>query len=162
MLISFIFIMSMVLANMTILWFGPWFSAINAFVLIGLDMVLRDKLHDSWKGKNLYPKMLGLITAAAIITFALNPASLTIAIASVSAFVAAMLLDTVVYNFLINKGWLIRSNVSNVGSSLVDSVVFPTIAFGSLMPSIIAMQFFAKVAGGFVWSLVVKKVEGFK
>lgn len=162
MLISFIFIMSMVLANMTILWFGPWFSAINAFVLIGLDMVLRDKLHDSWKGKNLYPKMLGLITAAAIITFVLNPASLTIAIASVSAFVVAMLLDTVIYNFLIKKKWLIRSNASNVGSSLADSLVFPTVAFGSIMPSIILMQFFAKVVGGFLWSLALKKLGGLK
>lgn len=150
----------MVVANMTIFWFGPWFSLINAFLLIGLDTVLRDKLHDSWKGKGLYIKMLALISVAALITFVLNPASLTIAIASVCAFIAAMLFDTVIYNFLINKGWLIRSNVSNVGSSFVDSLVFPTIAFGTLMPAIIGLQFAAKVAGGFIWSLIIKKYGG--
>lgn len=162
MLISAIYIASMVLANMTLLWFGPWFSSINAFLLIGLDMVLRDKLHDSWQGNNLYLRMFGLISVAAIVTFMLNPASLTIAVASVSAFVVAMLLDTVIYNFLIKKKWLIRSNASNIGSSLADSLVFPTVAFGSIMPSIILMQFFAKVAGGFLWSLVIKKLGGLK
>jgi hypothetical protein len=34
----------------------------------------------------------------------------------------------------------------------VDSLLFPTIAFGALMPHIVAMQFVAKVAGGAVWT----------
>ncbi len=162
MLISAICILSMVLANLTIFWFGPWFSPVNAFLLIGLDMVLRDRLHDSWRGKHLYTKMLALISVAGVVTFLLNPASLTIAIASVCAFVAAMLFDTFIYDRLIDKGWLVRSNASNVGGALADSLVFPTIAFGSLMPAIIALQFTAKVAGGFIWSLVLKKFWGVK
>jgi len=38
---------------------------------------------------------------------------------------------------------------------LVDSLLFPTLAFGAVMPAIIAGQFFAKVAGGFFWSLIL-------
>ena len=38
----------------------------------------------------------------------------------------------------------------------VDSILFPTIAFGSFLPTIIALQFAAKVAGGALWSIAVK------
>jgi hypothetical protein len=36
--------------------------------------------------------------------------------------------------------------------------LFPTIAFGVLMPEIIALQFAAKVVGGVVWSFIIKKL----
>jgi uncharacterized PurR-regulated membrane protein YhhQ (DUF165 family) len=51
-----------------------------------------------------------------------------------------------------------RSNISNVAGAAVDSLVFPTIAFGVLMPHIVAMQFFAKIAGGFIWSLLINRM----
>ena len=44
---------------------------------------------------------------------------------------------------------------SNVFGALVDSLVFPTIAFGGFLPWITLGQFAAKVAGGFLWSLVL-------
>jgi len=39
----------------------------------------------------------------------------------------------------------------------VDSLIFPTLAFGALMPHIVAMQFVAKVAGGALWSWLLNK-----
>jgi uncharacterized PurR-regulated membrane protein YhhQ (DUF165 family) len=48
--------------------------------------------------------------------------------------------------------WMRRANASNVAGAAIDSLVFPTIAFGVLMPQIILMQFAAKVAGGAVWA----------
>jgi hypothetical protein len=36
-------------------------------------------------------------------------------------------------------------------------VVFPTIAFGGLMPEIVALQFVAKIGGGFIWSKILEK-----
>jgi len=49
----------------------------------------------------------------------------------------------------------VRVNGSNVVSAAVDSVVFPTLAFGSFLPWVILGQFLAKVAGGAVWSLIL-------
>ena len=48
--------------------------------------------------------------------------------------------------------WLRRANGSNVAGAAVDSLLFPTLAFGVLMPHIVALQFVAKVAGGALWS----------
>jgi queuosine precursor transporter len=40
-----IYAAAMTLANLSIATWGPWVSPINAFVLIGLDLALRDWLH---------------------------------------------------------------------------------------------------------------------
>ena len=49
----FIYLLAVVLANMIILWLGPLAAVITAFLFIGLDLTLRDKLHDQWHGKQL-------------------------------------------------------------------------------------------------------------
>jgi hypothetical protein len=152
-----IYIGALVCANLLVAMIGPWFSVINSFVLIGLDLTLRDKFHDHWQGKGLVFKMGGLIACAGAISYLLNPASGQIAVASVLAFTLSMIADTVVYQVLKDEKWTIKSNTSNVAGSLVDSVVFPTIAFGGLMVEIVFMQFVAKILGGFVWTLFLKK-----
>jgi uncharacterized PurR-regulated membrane protein YhhQ (DUF165 family) len=94
--------------------------------------------------------------ATGLITFALNPAAGKIAIASACAFSAAALVDWATFAKL--KGsWLFRANGSNVAGAAVDSLIFPTLAFGVLMPHIVAMQFVAKIAGGALWAYVLNK-----
>ena len=147
-----IYASAMVLANLSVAAFGPSVSPINAFLLIGLDLALRDWLHVRLKAW----QMLGLILATGLITFALNPAAGKIAIASACAFSAAALVDWATFAKL--KGsWLFRANGSNVAGAAVDSLVFPTLAFGVLMPHIVAMQFVAKIAGGALWAYVLNK-----
>jgi len=152
-----IYIAALVAANLLVAWLGVWFSLVNAFVLIGLDLSLRDKLHDLWEGDKLAIKMGGLIATASIVSYAINPATGMIAFASLAAFSLSMVADSLVYRYLKDKEWMIRVNGSNVAGSAVDSVVFPTIAFGGLMPEIVALQFVAKVGGGYVWSLIFKR-----
>jgi hypothetical protein len=152
----YIYIASLVLANLLVAHFGPWFSPVNAFFLIALDLVIRDELHERWK-ENLWPKMLGLIAVAGLVSYLLNPAAGKIAIASVVAFSGAMLVDAFVYQKLIKKGWLIKTNGSNAAGAITDSLLFPTIAFGGFLPHIVAMQFCAKFFGGLVWSLILRK-----
>ena len=152
-----IYIAALVAANLLVAWLGVWFSLVNAFLLIGLDLSLRDKLHDLWEGDNLPIKMGGLIATASIVSYAINPATGMIAFASLAAFSLSMVADSLVYRYLKDKEWMIRVNGSNVAGSAVDSVVFPTIAFGGLMPEIVALQFVAKVGGGYVWSLIFKR-----
>ena len=158
MIYSGIYIVALVLANLLVAWLGPWFSAINAFVLIGLDLSLRDKLHEQWQNDKLILKMGGLIAVASVISYLLNPATGVIALASFVAFALAMIADTIVYHFLREKSWMSRSNGSNVAGAAVDSIVFPTIAFGGLMLEIVALQFIAKLFGGGIWSFLLTKI----
>jgi len=157
MIYSAIFISALIIANLLVAIFGPWFSILNSFLLIGLDLSIRDKLHDSWKNKHLPIKMGGLILVASVVSYLLNPATGMIAIASFVAFTLSMLADTFAYHFLQEKPWFIRSNGSNIAGAAVDSVTFPTIAFGGLMPEIVVLQFVSKVAGGVIWSFLIGK-----
>ncbi len=148
---------AMVGANLLVAAFGPWVSPINAFFLIGLDLSLRDRLHDRWTGAMLWPRMFALIAAAGVISFALNPAAGRIAVASALSFVFAGLIDAAAYHALRGRPYLARSNGSNVAGAAVDSLVFPTLAFGALLPAVAALQFAAKVAGGAAWSIILRR-----
>lgn len=149
---------AMVAANLSVATFGPWISPLNAFLFIGLDLSLRDHLHDKWRGPGLWPRMLGLIVAAGAISYLLNPAAGKIAAASVTAFVVAGAIDALVYHLLGHRPYLQRSNGSNAAGAMADSLIFPTMAFGGFLPHIVALQFAAKVSGGFLWSLILRRV----
>lgn len=152
-----IYFAAIVVANLTVAHFGPWFSPINAFVLIGLDLVLRDRLHDRWAGNRLALRMGALIIGAGLTSYLINPASGQIAAASCIAFIASGITDATVYQWLRNRGFMVRVNGSNIAGAAVDSLIFPTIAFGALMPWVVLAQFVCKVGGGALWSLVLRK-----
>lgn len=152
-----VYIAALVSANLLVAIFGPGISVANAFLLIGLDLSLRDKMHDVWRNNGLTWKMGTLIAIAGIISYAMNRNAGLIAVASCAAFCLSMLADAVAYELLKNKTKQIQINGSNVAGALVDSVVFPTIAFGGLMPEIVLLQFLAKSFGGFLWSWWLKK-----
>ena len=152
-----IYIFSLVAANLLVAWLGPWFSPINSLVLIGLDLSLRDKLHDAWQGEGLAWRILALIAAAGALSYLLNPAAGMIALASVVAFCAAMAADSLAYQALRRFGWLTRANGSNIAGAIVDSIIFPTLAFGAFVPERVALQFAAKVVGGAAWSFLLRK-----
>jgi uncharacterized PurR-regulated membrane protein YhhQ (DUF165 family) len=137
---------AMTIANLSVATFGPAISPINAFFLIGLDLALRDWLHVRLR----VWQMGALIAATGALTYVLNPAAGQIAIASACAFTAAALVDWGTFARL-RGSWMFRANGSNVAGAAVDSLLFPTIAFGALMPHIVAMQFVAKIVGGAVW-----------
>ncbi len=145
------YLAAIVAANLTLVWFGPRWSIINAFLFIGLDLTLRDKLHDSWKGRGLWPRMLTLIAAGSVISYALNADAGRIGIASFLAFAVAATLDAIVYN---RTGSITKSNV--VGAA-ADSLIFPIVAFGGFPVAIILGQFVAKVFGGEVWKRVIAR-----
>lgn len=147
-----IYAVAMTMANLLVFKFGPSITPVNAFLMIGLDLALRDWLHVRLKAW----QMGALIASAGALTYVLNPSAGMIAIASASAFTAAAVVDWSVFSRL-SGSWLRRANASNVAGAAVDSLVFPTIAFGALMPHIVAMQFIAKVAGGAMWAYVINR-----
>ena len=145
-----IYAAAMTLANLSVAAFGPAISPVNAFVLIGLDLALRDWLHVRLKAW----QMGALIASTGLLTYTLNPVAGMIAVASACAFSAAALVDWATFARL-RGSWLFRANGSNVAGAAVDSLIFQTMAFGVLMPNIVALQFVAKVAGGAVWAALL-------
>jgi uncharacterized PurR-regulated membrane protein YhhQ (DUF165 family) len=144
--------LSMTVANLLIARFGPGISPVLAFFLIGMDLALRDWLHVRLR----FWQMGALIAVTGMLTWALNPAAGQIAVASTLAFTGAAVADWLVFTLLRGR-WLFRANASNVAGAAVDSVLFPTLAFGSFMPGIVLLQFAAKVAGGALWSWALSR-----
>lgn len=154
-MLSVIYITAICAANFSVHFFGPAITPANAFLFIGLDFVVRDKLHERVGVR----KIIVLICIAGVLSYLINPATDMIAIASVASFAIAALTDASVYQLLIKKHWMIKSNASNVASSAVDSALFPLIAFGAFMPWVVAGQFIAKVFGGAVWSYLLRNMK---
>lgn len=152
-----LYLVAIVLANLVTTSFGPTASIVNAFLFIGLDLTARDKLHEAWHGDNLFLKMAALIAVGSALSWVLNRDAGPIALASFVAFGAASAVDTVMYQWLYKMPWRVKVNGSNLASAAVDSLVFPTLAFGGVMWSITIGQFAAKVFGGFIWSLILGK-----
>ena len=132
--------------------FGPSITPINAFFLIGLDLALRNYL----SFKITQWQMALMIVGTGLLSYFVNPAAGMIAVASGVAFTIAALADWATFNTVSGK-WMKRNLAGNSVGALVDSLVFPTIAFGSLMPAIVLAQFVAKVAGGSAWGYLISR-----
>jgi hypothetical protein len=154
-----LYLLAIVLANLSVAAFGPRFAILNAFLFIGLDLTARDRLHDAWKGRQLLPRMTALIAAGSILSWLLNRDAGPVALASFVAFAAAAAVDTLVYHWLGGYPRWLRINGSNIPSAAVDSLVFPTLAFGAFLWPIVLGQFAAKTLGGFVWSLLLRWLD---
>lgn len=153
--IIFLYLSAIVLANLSVSYFGPMSTPINAFLFIAFDLVARDRLHEQWSHKHLWPKMLSLIAVGAILSWLLNKGAGMVAVASFVSFLFAGIADTITYQLLRDRSKLIKVNGSNVISAAVDSILFPTIAFGMFIPYAVLGQFAAKVFGGYLWSLIL-------
>lgn len=155
-----LYLAAIVAANLTVAIWGSSVTIINAFLFIGLDLTARDRLHDAWQGKRLAWKMGLLIAAGGTLSWLLNHDAGPIALASTVAFATAAIVDASVYHLFRRRPFLVRANLSNGPAAAVDSLVFPTLAFGGFLPWITLGQFAAKVAGGFVWSLIINAWRG--
>lgn len=155
------YLAAIVVANLTVAYFGPSVVILNAFVLIALDLTARDKLHELWHGQHLARNMALLIACGSILSAALDYAALPVALASFAAFALSETADTFVYTHLEDSGWYWKVNGSNVVSAAVDSVVFLSLlaSFGSLpwamVPLLAFGQWGAKTIGGAIWGYVL-------
>jgi uncharacterized PurR-regulated membrane protein YhhQ (DUF165 family) len=158
------YLAAIVAANLSSAHFGPEASIYNAFLLIGLTLTVRDRLHDAWRGRRLRNMAL-LIAGGSALSYLASlgladealPADVVgrIALASCAAFASSETLDALLYHRLRRRPWLERANTSNLLSAAVDSAVFVSVAFGWSW-AIVFGQACAKVAGGFVYSLVLR------
>ncbi len=147
-----VYLAAIVAANLLVAQYGPAAAPINAFLLIGLDLSLRDLLQT-----RLRPWRIGaLILASGVIAWLIDPAAQRIAIASAVAFIVSAGVDWLV--FVRTPGsWTRRSLASNTVGAAVDSIIFPTLAFGALLPEIVVLQFVAKTVGSALWTAVLRR-----
>lgn len=144
-------------ANLSVAAFGPAASIVNALLLIALDLTARDRLHDAWAGRGIVHKMALLILAGSALSYALNRSAGPIALASCAAFGVSAALDALVYSRLRARPWWQRVNGSNLAGAAADSLIFPLLAFGwPPLWWVMLGQFVAKVAGGWLWSLMLR------
>lgn len=149
------YLAAIVAANLSIVYFGPQAAIWNAFILIAFDLTARDALHEAWRGRYLWPKMLALIATGSLLSWWLNADAAQIALASFVAFGLAGLSDALIYAVLGDKSRLVKMNGSNVVSSIVDSTAFVLVAGLPLV--IIPGQIIAKIVGGAVWSVLLTR-----
>lgn len=139
-------------ANLSAATFGPWVTPINAFVLIGLDLALRDFLHARLR----WWQMLTVIAGSGLASWFVSQDAGRIAIAGAAAFILAGAVDWFV--FAKARGtWAQRAHKSNLAGAAVDSLAFPLMAFGGLLPLIVLGQFAAKTAGAAMWVWVIQR-----
>lgn len=147
-----VYVAAMIAANLSAATFGPSITPVNAFFLVGLDLTLRNLLALKL---NKY-QMIFLISVSSLLSYLFNPASGMIAFASFVAFLSSALVDWFVFSTITGM-WIKRCIGGVAAGAIIDSIVFPTIAFGSLMPVIVFFQFAAKVIGGTIWAGLINK-----
>lgn len=150
------YLITIIAANLLVATFGPAASIPIAFVLIGCDFVVRDRLHDTWQDRGLTWRMAALIVCGSLLSYALNAGAGRIALASCAAFAAAGVADALVYHALRRRSWAQRANGSNVVGAAIDSIAFLWLAFGVGALWFAPAQFVAKVAGGAVWAALLR------
>lgn len=143
----------------------PAVVIVNSFVFIALDLTAGDRLHELWHGRGLVWRMGAVIAAGAGLAYVLNGAAGPVALASCTAFAASATTDRLVYAGLWRLGWRwhARVNGSNAISAAVDSAIFlcgiatAGLLPWSLVPWLVISQWLAKVLGGAVWSVLLRR-----
>lgn len=157
------FLASIVTANVLVTHFGPIVLPFTAFFLIPVDLVTRDILHESWKGRGLWVKIAILVAAGSVLTILLNLEARWIALASFVGFSSATFTNAVVYDLLFARPRQVKMNCSNFLAATVDSAIFQRIAFGQIHKLIFLSQTGTKFAGGIFWIIVyVRILHGIK
>lgn len=152
----FLYITSIICGNNLIHYFGPIALPITSFFVIPLDLIIRDILQYKW-GKSYKLKIAALIMSGSLVTFLLNIEAYNVALASFCAFSCAGLLDTLIFTRLKNSSFQKRIIVSNLFSTVLDSIVFQTVAFNNVRLDIVSLHCGLKIAGSFFWVFCLNK-----
>ena len=152
--LSSLYLGAAVVANLSVAAFGQAALPFTAFLLIPFDLVVRDVLHERWEGPQLLTRMALLVGLGSALSFLVNANAWRVALASMLAFGTAGTVDTIVYHVVRRRSRFARMNLSNSCSAVVDSIVFPLVAFGSANAWLSASQAGAKFVGGIFWSAI--------
>ncbi|MDA0852887.1 MAG: VUT family protein [Proteobacteria bacterium] len=104
----------------------PGVMAPSGVLMIGLALILRDAVHEILGAR----WAVGAIIAGAVLSYLL--ADPYIAVASLAAFAISEFSDFAVYSKLRERSKYLAMGASGVVGSVIDSVIFLWMAFGSL------------------------------
>lgn len=153
------YLAAIVIANLTLTRWGPSAIIPNAFFLIGLDLITRDRLSDFW-GTTRWRKMGLLIAVGGMLSYWVNRDAAQIAVASTISFAVAEGAEALAYHVLRRQRWADRAPRAALLGAAIDSIVFPTLAFGTFVFATSFAQFAAKLAGAVVWTWVIGRLSG--
>ena len=149
---------NLALAEFGIINIGFGLAAPAGVLFAGLAFGLRDALHETGGSR----WVLAAILAGAIISFIIEdavtiPGGLApIAVASAAAFALSELLDFAIYAPLRERSWSIAVIASNIAGSVADSILFLTLAFGSidyLTGQVVGKTYMIVLALPIVWAV---------
>lgn len=128
----------------------PGIYAPSGVLWVGFALVLRDMIQ-FFLGRHF---AVGAMLVGAVLSYIVAP---NLALASAVAFLLSESADLFVYTPMVRRGWVVQAvfTSSTVGL-IVDSVVFLTLAFGSLQfieGQIIGKFWMTTVAAGAIWLL---------
>jgi len=153
-----LYLAAIITANLVTARYGPTAAVYNAFFLIGLDLITRDRLADFW-GTARWARMSLLILTGSAVSYLITPDARSIAQASAISFACAEAVEALLYHLLRHREWMQRANAAAWLGAAIDSLIFPTLAFGGLMWGTSMGQFTAKTAGALMWSAVIVRVR---
>ena len=149
-----VYLLAIIVANGLITYFGQIAIPATSFVLISCDMATRDILHEKWRDGFLFSKMTLLILCGSALSYLSSAASAEVTYASTVAFGCSSMVDMATYSLLNKHQKIVKMNGSNLVSGIVDSILFPYLAFGMVIPWLSATQVLAKFSGGFIWTAI--------
>ena len=126
-------------------------SAPAGVYFAGIAFTLRDLLHNQ-PGPSR-PWIISAIMAGAFLSAFVEDAQ-RLALASATAFFLSEMADWAIYSPLRRKGWIVAVAASNSVGLLVDSMIFLSLAFGSLaflQGQILGKAYMTLLAIGILW-----------
>lgn len=118
---------------------------------------LRDQIHRNYGAKKVAILILVASAISLGISVLLGNALLgKVTIASVIAFIISEYADTWIYHLTRNQTWMNRVLKSNAVSTLLDSIIFITLAFGFILPLILG-QYIVKMLIAWITGLILSK-----
>lgn len=125
--------------------YGPLASVLDSLPGIGLVIAVRIRLQDLWRGR-VYHRMIPLVLLGSLGSLSGNMSHPRIAGASCAAFIAANLASM----------WLQpRSRLASITAfAVIDSLIFPPLAFSAFAWWVVGGQIAAKIFGAVVWGWV--------
>lgn len=150
-----LYIVMFVIANFLVLKFGKIGVLLASSIFIPFDFVIRCYFQEKWVGKALMLRIGSLILVSSIISYFVNYDLKNIAIASFFSFLSSQIIATILYQLLKEREYFIKVNGSDLFAIITDSIIFQSIAFGSIVWKITVGQILIKFIGGFIWYLIL-------
>lgn len=132
---SIIYVLAVLLANYTAIWFMPLpiFGMVAVgTILFGITFTARDYVHRL--GRYRVYTMIAIAALASTCLSLIGAVPWRIVLASIIAIVLSETADTEIYQRLLSQKWLVRVTGSNLISIPLDTVLFNCLAFLGVFP----------------------------